>query len=98
MLDDRVEKGGHRGGQAEVWELSQEVGEGLLEDVEGVGFVAGEAPGESIDPVPMPAVERLERLDAAGPGLLQQFLIRIHVGLRDEPLASNRDHCTAIRG
>jgi hypothetical protein len=56
----RIEEGGERARQPEARELPPEVGERLLEDVERVVAVAGDAMGEAHDPVAVADVERRE--------------------------------------
>jgi len=60
VLDRGIQEGGDSGGEAQAGELAEEIGEGLLEHIEGVGVVAREAAGEADHPVAVAIVERLE--------------------------------------
>jgi hypothetical protein len=62
VLGGGIEQRGEVGGKGEVRsEFTGEIDEDFLHGIVGVGFVAGETPGEAIDPVAVAEVESVER-------------------------------------
>ena len=81
----RIEKGLHLGGEHEAGEAAEQVGERILEDVEGIVAIAGVPLGQRHDPVAIAPIERLERLDLAA------------IGARHEIEVAGIGHCALRR-
>ena len=93
MPDHRIEKGRHRGGELESGELAQQIGEGLLENIQRIGPVRRKTPGKAVDPVAVTVVKGLESFGIAPICQFNQFM----VGFQGRsPLAPKKDHTRTI--
>ncbi len=65
----------HLGGETKAGEFPNEIGERILKHIEGRVLVAGEAVGQSVDPIAITIVQGLERIVVAGVDGFYQLLV-----------------------